>query len=187
MAKCKFYIVDVVGPAVLGLKSSEQLKVVTLHCAIEAKDDLKNCNPDQKALLQPVNSVSDLMRLYPKQFDQIGCFPGTVKLSINPEVTPRIDAPRKTPIFLKDEIKSELEDMESNGVIRRVTEPSDWVSSLAYSRKQDGKIRMCLDPQHLNTALKRPHHKIPTVEKITRYFRGVKIFSKLDARVGMGL
>ena len=82
------------------------------------------------------------MRLYPKQFDRIGYFPGTVKLSVNPEVTPRIDAPRKTPIFLKDEIKSELEDMKSNGVIRRVTEPSDWVSSLAYSRKQDGKIRI---------------------------------------------
>ena len=179
-----FYIVDVVGPAVLGLKSSEQLKVVTLHCAIEAKDNLKICKPDQKACIQPVNSVSDLMRLYPKQFDWIGCFPGTVKLSVNPEVTPRIDAPRKTPIFLRDEIKSELEDMKSNGVIRRVTEPSDWVSSLAYSRKQDGKIRMCLDPQHLNTALKRPHHKIPTVEEITHCFRGAKIFSKLDAKSG---
>ena len=133
-----FLHVDVVGPAVLGLKSSEQLKVVTLHCATEGKDNLKNCKPDQKACIQPVNSVSDLMRLYLKQFDRIGCFPGTLKLSVNPEVTPRIDAPRKAPIF--DEIKSELEDMESNGVIRRVTEPSDWVSSLAYSRKQDGKI-----------------------------------------------
>ena len=157
---------------------------MTLHCAIEAKDNLKNCKPDQKACIQPVNSVSDIMRLYPKQFDRIGCFRGTVKLSVSPEVTPRIDAPRKNPIFLKDEIKSELEDMESNGVIRRVTEPSDWVSCLAYSRKQDGKIRMCLDPQHLNTALKRPYHKIPTLEEITHCFRGAKIFSKLDAKSG---
>ena len=43
---------------------------------------------------------------------------------------------------------------------------------------------MCLDPQHLNRSLKRPHHKIPTVEKITHCFRGAKIFSKLDAKSG---
>ena len=179
-----FYIVDVDGPAVLGLKSSEKLKVVTLHCAIEAKDSLSNCKPNQNACIQPVNSVSDLMRLYPEQFDQIGCFPGKAKLSVNPEITHRIDACRKTPISLKDEIKSELDYMESNGVIRRITEPTDWVSSLAYSRKQDGKLRLCLDPQHLNTALKRPHHRIPTVEEITHCFRGAKVFSKLDAKSG---
>ena len=179
-----FYIVDVKGPAVLGLTSSEQLKVVTLHCAIEEKSNSRNSKPDQKSCIQPLNSVSDLMSLYPKQFDRIGCFPGTVKLSVNPEVIPRIDAPRKTPIFIKDEVKSELDYMESNDVIRRVTEPTDWVSSLAYSRKQDGKMRMCLDPKHLNMALRRPHHRIPTVEEITHCFRGAKVFSKLDAKSG---
>ena len=43
---------------------------------------------------------------------------------------------------------------------------------------------MYLDPQHLNTALKHPHHKILTVGEISHCFRGAKIFSKLDAKSG---
>ena len=65
-----------------------------------------------------------------------------------------------------------------------MTEPTDWVSSLAYSYKKDGSLRICQDPRHLNTALKRPHHATPTVKEITHHFTGVKIFSKLDAKAG---
>ena len=63
----------------------------------------------------------------------------------NPEATPSIDAPRKTHIVLKVSIKKELDWMESNNIIKRVTVPTDWVSSLAYSEKQDGKLCICLD------------------------------------------
>ena len=43
---------------------------------------------------------------------------------------------------------------------------------------------MCLDPRHRNKALKRPHHKTPTVEELTHNFSGAKVFSKLDAKSG---
>ena len=65
-----------------------------------------------------------------------------------------------------------------------MTEPTDWVSSLAYSHKKDGSLRICLDPRHLNTALRRPYHARPTIEEITHHFTGAKIFSKLDAKAG---
>ncbi|CAM1298425.1 Uncharacterised protein r2_g801 [Pycnogonum litorale] len=74
--------------------------------------------------------------------------------------------------------------MEEMGVIRKVSEPTDWVSSLAYSRKANGKLRICLDPSHLNKVLKRPHHKIPTLEEINHKFNGARYFSKLDAKSG---
>ena len=44
--------------------------------------------------------------------------------------------------------------MEKSGVIRQVKEPTDWVSSLAYSHKDRGDLRVCFDPRHLNKALK---------------------------------
>ena len=69
---------------------------------------------------------------------------------MDPDVPPHIDAPRKTPIALKDAIKEELDSMVEDCVIRKVTEPTDWVSSLAYSKKKSGKLRICLDPRHLN-------------------------------------
>ena len=34
-----------------------------------------------------------------------------------------------------------------------MTEPTDWLSSLAYSWKADGNLRACLNPMHLNKLL----------------------------------
>ena len=169
----EFYIVDVDGPAIIGLPSCESLRVVTLHCSITATPPVTK-----------ITCVQDLMSTNPEQFDRIGKIPGPVKLVVDPSVPSHIDAPRKTPIALKDAIKEELDNMVSDGVIRKVTEPTDWVSSLAYSKKKSGKLRICLDPRRLNQALKRPHHKIPTIEELTHQFCGSRFFSKLDAKSG---
>ena len=169
----EFFIVDVDGPAIIGLPSCESLRIVTLHCSIAKSPSITK-----------ITCVQDLMSTNPEQFDRIGEIPGPVKLVVDPSVPPHIDAPRKTPIALKDAIKEELDSMVSQGVIRKVTEPTDWVSSLAYSKKKSGKLRICLDPRRLNQALKRPHHKIPTIEELTHQFCGSRFFSKLDAKSG---
>ena len=56
--------------------------------------------------------------------------------------------------------------MVSQGVIRKLEEHTDWCSSLAFSTKKDGSIRVCIDPQRLNAALRRCPHKIPLLEEI---------------------
>ena len=151
---------DVQGPAVLGLPSLEQLKLITLHCTVKKEDAF------QTPVATRINATKDLMQMYPDQFDKIGSMPGAVRLSVNKNIHPHIDAPRKTPIALKDYIKQELDNMAKNKVIRKVTEPTDWVSSLAYSHKKDGCLRICLDPRHLYTALRRPHHATPTIKEL---------------------
>ena len=87
-----------------------------------------------------------------------------------------IDLPKKTLISLKDTIKQELD------IIRKGIEPIDQVPSLAYSHKKIGNLRICQDPRHLNATLKRPHHKISTMEELSHPFTGAKIFSKLDVK-----
>ena len=42
-----------------------------------------------------------------------------------------------------------LDEWLKEGIITPVEEPTDWVSSLAYSRKANGKLRICLDPKDL--------------------------------------
>ncbi|GFR92756.1 Pol polyprotein [Elysia marginata] len=74
--------------------------------------------------------------------------------------------------------------MEQLGVIRKENEPTDWVNSLAFSRKANGKLTICLDPKDLNKVIKRTHHKIPTLEEISHKFSGARYFSKLDAQHG---
>ena len=77
------------------------------------------------------------MQMYPDQVDKIGSMPGAVRLSVNKNIHPHIDTLRKTPIALKDYIKQELDKMVKNKIIRKVTEPTDWVSSLTYIKKME--------------------------------------------------
>ena len=93
-----------------------------------------------------------------------------------------IHAPRKCPTHLRDEIEEELKTMESQSIIRKVSEPTEWVSSIVYIRKKNGKFRLCLDPKDLNRAIMRCHYKTPTMEGLAHKLSGAHHFSKLDAK-----
>ena len=61
-----------------------------------------------------------------------------------------------------------------------MTEPADWVSSLAYSWKADGDLRTCLNPTHLNKTIRRDHYRTPTLDEITHELAGSTRFTKVD-------
>ena len=92
-----------------------------------------------------------------------------------------IHAPRKCPITLCPKVKEHLDKMECLGVITRVDEPTDWVSSITYVQKANGELRLCLDPHDLNEAIHHDHHKMPTVEEVAHEFAHSHFFTKLDA------
>ncbi|GBM41734.1 Transposon Ty3-G Gag-Pol polyprotein [Araneus ventricosus] len=71
--------------------------------------------------------------------------------------------------------------MVKAGVIEKVIEPTDWVSPLVIVQKKNGALRVCLDPQNLIRAIKRPQYNLPTFEDITSKLAGAKYFSVLDA------
>ena len=73
-----------------------------------------------------------------------------------------------------------LDKFLEQGIIVPVKEPTDWVSSLAYAWKANGKLRVCLDPRDTNKAIKRDHHKTPTVEEIAHQLAGSKKFTKVN-------
>ena len=43
--------------------------------------------------------------------------------------------------------------MEMAGIIAKVTEPTDWVNSLACSWKPNGDLKVCQDSKDLNKAI----------------------------------
>ena len=133
---------------------------------------------------QPIRAISDLQEMYPHQFDTIGNFEGKAALYLKDDATPSIDAPRKCSVHIREKLKSELDNMEQQGVIRKIQHNTDWCRSLTTSVKKDGSLRLCLDPKRLNNALKRCPHKIPTLEELNPAFSGAKFFSKLDAKSG---
>ena len=71
------------------------------------------------------------------------------------------------------------------GSDHHVDEPTDWVSSITYIQKENGKLCLCLDPCDLNEAICQDHHKIPTMEEVAHKFTHSCNFTKLDAHHGI--
>ena len=176
--KYKFYVVDVDGPAILGLRACEQMHVVT----ISAIKSSANCPvPAGTAQKTNVTSIEDLKKQFPGQFDRIGSFEGEASLFLKRDARPSIDAPRKCSIHLKARLQQELDTMENDGIIRKIEHHTDWCSSITTSVKKDGSLRVCLDPKRLNDNLKRCPHKIPSLEERNPEFAEARVFSKMDA------
>ena len=133
-----------------------------------------------------IKDKGDLVKRYPDCFDGVGKFQGQYHITVDSSVPSVVHAQRRVPLSLRDDIKDEMDDMESRGIITKLKEgePTAWVNSLVYRRKPNGKLRICLDPKDLNKAISREHHVIPTLEEILPKLSGAKYFSTVDATCG---
>ncbi|PFX28550.1 Uncharacterized protein K02A2.6 [Stylophora pistillata] len=59
---------------------------------------------------------------------------------------------------------------------------SSWVSQMAFVKKTDGSLRICIDPQPLNDALQREHYRLPTLDDVLPNLNNARVFSKLDVK-----
>ena len=85
--------------------------------------------------------------------------------------------------MLREKIIEKLKEMESDGHIVRVEDPTEWVSSMVVSVRKD-KVRICIDPRDLNKAIKREHHPMKTIQEVVSSMPDAKVFSVLDAKSG---
>lgn len=155
----KFYVVDTKQEPLLSGEASKKLR-----------------------LIERVHKVTGLEN-FPELKKTTGTLPGTYQLRIDPTVTPVIHGPRRQPRALIPKIKAKLNEMECEKHITKVTEPTDWVSSMVVVIKGE-KIRICIDPKDLNKAIRREQYPIPTVEEVVSGMPGAKVFSVLDAKSG---
>ena len=88
------------------------------------------------------------------------------------------------PIAIKPKFKQEFDRLEELHVLKKVKGPTDWVSSLVNIIKPSGKLHVCIDPQHLNTALKRKQYPLPVIDDVLLKLAKDKIFSKADCNEG---
>ena len=63
---------------------------------------------------------------------------------------------RPVPEPLMPQLKLELDQLEAQGIIRRVTEPTYWVHPIVIVPKKSGGIRLCVDFRKLNKCIFRP-------------------------------
>ena len=129
----------------------------------------------------PINSVEDLIRLYPNSFDRLGSLKGEYDIKVNPDIPPVQHARRKVPIESKAAIEEALDYMVQQDILEPQVEPTPWVSSVTYPVKSTGEVRPCLDARDLNKAIIRENHKPQTVEEIAHQLAGAVVFTKADA------
>jgi len=186
-----FFVCMSDGPILLGLEDSLRLGLISVnrrHVEFVSIAVVNTCGPKNPNVSNTsmIMNTAELISQYPDRFTGLGKFPGKYKIHMKENAVPIVQAPRRCPINLRTEIQTELDSMERDGIICKIptAQPTEWLSNLAYARKPNGKLRVCLDPRNLNQCIRRTHHRAPTVEEITYKLSNAKVFSKLDAKNG---
>ena len=99
-------------------------------------------------------------------------------IELEPNVRP-VHAPvRRVPEARLDKVNEELERLCNEGVIKPVTQPTDWLSNILVKEKPNGKRRICIDPsQTINRAIRRPEYTISTIEEKLPLLTNAKVFT----------
>ena len=107
---------------------------------------------------------------------------GEFSLCVDPSVKPRALPCRKIPFAIEDQVQKELEHLVDRGILAKVHEPTPWVSQMAVVQKPSGALRICIDPQPLNSALQREHYRLPVLQDILPKLHKARILSKFDVQ-----
>lgn len=88
----------------------------------------------------------------------INCEAVNIELTDNTK-TYCVNAARKVPFPLLSKVEEELNRMLKEGIIKKVTEPTDWCTPMVPVVNPNGKIRICVDLRKLNEAVKRERER----------------------------
>ncbi len=152
---------------ILGLKDSQTMRFVTI-----------NEENFERVLKIDLGEYEEVFE------ESIGTFPGTHSLKVNPNVKPVVMPDRRIPLSVRPQLKDEIDDLVSRGIIAPVDEPTPWVSQVVVTMKKSGKLRVCIDPRELNKALLREHYTLPILEDVLHGLRKSKVFTKADLSHG---
>ena len=162
------FVVDEQLTSLLSRKAAEKMNLIIV-------------NYDQFEHVDGVVDSTDILDEFTDIFNGgIGTLPGSVRLTLNPDVEPILRLPKRLPIELKEPVKLELDWLVTAGVLTPVDEPTDWVNQMSIATKKNGSLRICIDPRSLNLALKREHYQPPVLDDILPDLAKAKIFSKID-------
>ncbi len=166
----KFVVTKINSRPILGAHDCESMGLINRVNALST-DNVKTDQSYEK-ILEDFNDV----------FDGIGRLKGTYKIELKDNISPHIASPRRLPVALEDKVKLELCRLESENIITKVEEPTDWVSNICVVLKPDKSIRLCLDPRPLNEAVKRPRYQIPNIESLLTKYSNTNTFSLFDIK-----
>ena len=108
---------------------------------------------------------------------------GKINIKLKDGVTPHIEPVRRVPHAMQEPLKAELDKLVEEKILHKVdiSEPIKWLNSFVCVNKANGKIRLCLDPTHLNKWIISPRHSMKFVDDVLHKLNGAKYFSVVDS------
>lgn len=174
----EFQVVGEEYVSILGLPTLLQLGIVHINPTV-CVDGIYGGLKQQSDSSQMIDEFDDLFK------DGIGKFkvkPYHIKL--RDDAIPHVAACRQVPQALQGKLKSELDRLEAEEIIRKVEEPTDWVNPMVIVEKPDGRIRLCLDTRELNKYVLRERYSLPSTTEIFGRLADAKVFSTIDLTSG---
>jgi predicted aspartyl protease len=145
-----FYVVDQNSTALLGMPAIRALKLIPAIDQVSSSTSVS------------ANACGEIMAKYKHVFEGLGKFHTPVSLQLKDGAIPKATPPRQVPDKVRPRLKTELDRLVDEQIIARDKEPSEWLSPPVIVNKPDNSIRLCLDPQYLNTQLVRTRCALST-------------------------
>lgn len=167
----EFQIVSEENKPVLGASAIQGMELITVN--------MQNIlTVDEFASRETLGyTVSQVVAQFKDAFEGEGMLMGKLHLHVD-QCVPAVQLPAcKPPVALKEKYQAELESLVEKGIIARVSEPTDWISSTVVVMKPNGKIHLCLDPRPLNKVLKRNHYPMPVIDDLLPDLCKARVFS----------
>ena len=124
-----------------------------------------------------------LVQNYPKLFEGSGKLKNAeVTLHIDESVPSIAQITRRIPFHIRKVVAKELINLEEQGIIEKVEEPTPWVSPLVIIPKKNSEVRLRIDMRRANKAINRERHSSLTVDDLLHNLNGATVCTKLDLR-----
>ena len=108
-----------------------------------------------------------ILHEYADVFKGVGTLPGgPYHIKLKDSYKPVQHPPRLVPLVMQSVYKAELDRLVKEGIITGVYEHTEWINSIVPVMKEDGSLRLCLDPKDLNKAIKRNQWYARTLDDI---------------------
>ena len=134
----EFYVAAKHDQPLLGFHACRALELLRV---VEENICEVNATPPGNSSTTECKTEAEILTEYADLFDGVRLLEGEVHLETDSTVPPVQMPLRRLPIGLRDKVAAELQEMEANGIITQVTEPSSWVSALLVITKPDGRIQ----------------------------------------------
>ena len=124
--------------SLLGAKASQQMRLLSIN-----RNNIVVVETQSPGKVEAAISKESMLEEFADVFVGEGKLEGDLHLEIDPSVTPVQLPTRKVPIAVKEKLKKELSGLEELCVIKSVNVPTDSISAMVVTVKNDGRIRVC--------------------------------------------